>query len=227
MTRKVDDLHAYLFDGTPHTLSPQMLSWLTSSRRFATFARDAASKIRKKLRAAHDPESAADLKLELETAYLLVQQRPFSVVYEPQSGQARRPDFAVTFTTHSTFMLEVTRLRLQAEPFKPERLADTVRGKLGQLLPGRGNVLLIGTPAPVTQDDLRAVMTGLQGRAERGDASLFGHKNRADFFRHYRRLSEVLVCNLPRRDPPTVWVNPQAKHPLPGKVRTALYRSQR
>lgn len=230
MTQRVDDLHAYLFDGNPHTLSPQMLSWLTASRRFATFARDAASKIRKKLRAAHDPESTADLKLELETAYLLLQQRPFSVVYEPQSGQARRPDFAVTFTTHSTFMLEVTRLRLQAEPFKPERLADTVRGKLGQLLPGRGNVLLIGTPAPVTQSDLHAALSGLQALAERGDAALlerFQWRDRGDFFRHYRRLSEVLVCGLPgRAGDLSVWVNPQAKHPLPGKVRTALYRSQ-
>lgn len=235
MTRmNVDDLHTYLFTGRPHALSPQMLNWLTSSRRFVAFVTATGSKIRKKLRAAQEPESIADLQLELETAYLLLQERPLGIVYEPQiPGQPRRPDFAVTFTTHSTFMLEVTRLRgAQAgtpAPFKPERLADTVCSKLGQLLAQRSNVLLIGSPAPVTQGDLRVVMTGLQGRAERGNATLFKRsQDRADFFRYYGRLSEVLVCNLPRQtgDPLTVWVNPQAKHPLPSKVRTTLYRSQ-
>ena len=226
----VDDLHTYLFSGEPHPLAPQTLNWLSTSRRFTSFVTAAKSKIRKKLRAAQDPESAADLLLELETAYLLVQERQLSIDYEPQTKQARRPDFAVSFTTHSTFMLEVTRLRLQAEsaPSRPERLADTVCSKLGQLLPQHSNVLLIGSPAPVTQDDLHAVMTGLQRRAERGDAALlerFRFRDRGDFFGYYRRLSEVLVC-LPRRAPLTVWVNPQAKHPLPGKVRTALYRSQ-
>ena len=115
----VDDLHTYLFDGEPHLLSPQMLSWLTSSRRFTAFVRDAASKIRKKLHAAQEPESAADLLLELEAAYLLLQERQLSIDYEPQTEQARCPDFAVTFTTHSTFMLEVTRLRLQTETPTP------------------------------------------------------------------------------------------------------------
>jgi len=248
----VDDLHTYLFAGEPHALAPQMRSWLASSRRFITFVAAVRSKIRKKLRAVQTPESVADLLLELETAYLLLQERSLGIVYEPQvPGRPRCPDFAVTFTTHSTFMLEVTRLRAQPEtpvqdqvsasavpshpppfPFKPERLGDTIGSKLGQLLPQRSNVLLIGSPTPVlTQDDLRAVMTHLQGRAERGDASLLKRsrfRDRGDFFHHYRRLSEVLVCGLPRRagDPLVAWVNPQAKHPLPSKVRTALYRSQ-
>lgn len=193
-----------------------------SRRRRAKFA--------KKLRAAKDPESAADLRLELETAYLLLQERPFGIDYEPNiPGQPRRPDFAVSYTTHYTLMLEVTRLRLQTElPFKPERLADTVCSKLGQLMPQRSNVLLIGSPTPLTQPDLHAVMTRLQGRAERGDVSLKRFRDRGDFFGCYRRLSEIIVCTLPRNasDPLTVWVNPQAKHPLPSKVRTALHRSQ-
>ena len=226
----VNALHTYLFAGESHTLSPQLMNWLTSSRRFAAFAGAAKSKIRKKLRAAGDPESAADLLLELETAYLLLQERQLSIDYEPQTEQPRRPDFAVTFTTHSTFMLEVTRLRLTETPapLKPERLADTVCSKLGQFLPQHSNILLIGSPAPITQADLHTAMLGLQGRAERGDAALlerFQLRDRGDFFRHYRQLSEVLVCALPRRAPPTVWVNPQAKRPLPSKVRTALYRS--
>ena len=171
--------------------------------------------------------------LELETAYLLLQERKFSLEYEPQlQGQPRQPDFAVSYTTHSTLMLEVTRLRLQTGTpplFKPERLADTICGKLGQLLPQRSNVLLIGSPVRVTQDELRTVMTGLQGRAERGDATLIKRfRDRGDFFGYYLRLSEVLICGLPRgaSRSATAWVNPQSKHPLPSKVRTALHRSQ-
>ena len=209
----VDDLHTYFFTGSPHALSSPLMSWLTFSHRFAAFVGAAKSKIHRKFRAAHDPESAADLLLELETAYLLLQERQLNIDYEPQTEQPRRPDFAVTFTTHSTFMLEVTRLRLQTEasaPFKPERFADTVCSKLGQLLPQHSNVLLIGSPVLVTQTDLHAVMTRLQGRAEREDVALLEHfqlRDRGDFFRHYRRLSEVLVC-LPQHGPATVWVNP-------------------
>ncbi len=226
----IDDLHTYPLAGSPNTLSSQLMNWLTASRRCAVFVNVAKSKIRKKLRAAHDPESAADLLLELETAYLLVQERQLSIDYEPQSSQPRRPDFAVSFTTHSMFMLEVTRLRLTETPtpLKPERLADTVCSKLGQFLPQHGNVLLIRSPTPVTQTELHAALFKLQGRAERGNAALlerFQFRDRGDFFRHYRRLSEVLVCS-PRRAPPTVWVNPQAKHPLSNKVRTALYHTQ-
>jgi hypothetical protein len=236
----VADLHSYLLEGSDHALGPQLLDWLTSSRRFAAFAAAAGSKVRKKLRGAQTPGSAADLQFELETAYLLLQER-FLIDYEPQvSGQPRRPDFAVTFTTQATVMLEVTRLRsapVQASaptlPLHPERLADTVAGKLGQLLPGQSNVLLIGCPAPtLTPDDLRAAMLELQGRAERADAAVLKRAqlgDRSAFFGHYRRLSEVLICELPRRagTPLSVWVNPQAKQPLPRKVQTALYRSQR
>jgi hypothetical protein len=246
---KTDELHAYLFDGAPHALALEMMRWLSSSRRFVAFVSAAHSKIRKKLRSAQTPESIADVRLELETAYLLLQERALGVLYEPQvPGQPRRPDFAVTYTTHSTFMLEVTRLRgasVEAHdappelvgphhpsPVKPERLADTACNKLGQLMPLRSNVLLIACPAPVvTPDALQGVMLGLKRRVEHRDATpgdwpLF--RDRGDFFDHYRRLSEVIVCGLPRQagDALSIWVNPQAKHPLTSKVRTALYRSQ-
>ena len=53
-----------------------------------------------------------DLQLELEAAYLLLQERSLSLIYEPQrAGQSRCPDYAVTYTSSLTFMLEVTRLR--------------------------------------------------------------------------------------------------------------------
>ena len=222
------DLLEYLFDGRPHPLEAQLTDGLASSRRFAAFISDARSKVRKKLRTAQDDESLADVALELETAYRLLQERAFSLEYEPKVlQQPRSPDFAVSFTTASTFMLEVTRLRAN----HPERLTDAVCAKLGQFVLNRSNVLLIGVPAPaLSTDALRGLMQELQSRAERGDETLFGRfglRDRSDFFSRYRRLSEVLLCDLPRRDEtPTVWINPQAKTPLPSKVRTALHRSQ-
>src|SRR5215204_4429638 len=109
----IDELLTYLFDGQPHQLATPMETWLTDSRRFATFVNTFHTKIRKKLRATQGTESLLDLRLELETAYLLLKQPALSVVYEPLPiRQSRGPDFAVTFTTSTVFMLEVTRLRM-------------------------------------------------------------------------------------------------------------------
>ena len=250
-----DELLLYVFDGQSHLLAQPMAAWMASSRRFTAFVATFRDKIRKKLRATQDQESLLDLRLELETAYLLLQERSLSPVYEPQqSGQSRRPDFAVTFTTSLTFMLEVTRLQaglqstlaeaqeqtreapapntLQPIPLIGEHLADTICSKLGQLLPQRSNVLLVGMEAlQLTESDLRAVMRSLQQRAERTDSAFLQRhrfRDRADFFRHYQWLSEILVRgpHLPAAAPLVVWANPQAKHSLPGKVQAVLYRSQ-
>ncbi|HEY3474486.1 MAG TPA: hypothetical protein VGK56_07735 [Anaerolineales bacterium] len=233
----VNELLTYLFDGQPHPLTAEMESWLKSSRRFTVFVTTFRDKIRKKLRVTQNQETLRDLRLELETAYLLLQERSLSVAYEPEhSKQGRSPDFAVSFTTSLTFMVEVTRLREvssseQSSPLEGERLADTICSKLGQLLPQRCNVLIVGADTlRLAQSDLDSIMLRIQQRAERNDSALwerYGFRDRADFFRHYQRLSEVLVRRSHRRtdEPPLVWVNPQAKHPLPGKVRSALYRS--
>jgi hypothetical protein len=75
-----------------------------------------------------------------------------------------------------------------------------------------------------------AMLTDELLSAERNDATFLRRhrfRDRADFFRHYQRLSEILVRGSPLHadEPVVVWVNPQAKHPLPSKVRTALYQS--
>lgn len=240
----IDELLVYLFDGQPHLLATPMATWLAASRRFAAFVNTFHNKIRKKLRATQEMERLLDLSLELETAYLLLQERSLSLVYEPPTGgQSRGPDFAVTYTTSTSFMVEVTRGLAQVQepaPFfqnAPKRslegawIADMLCSKLGQLLPQCTNVLLVGAESLfVTQDTLRAALLNLQQRAERNDATIVqrnGFRDRAHFFQHYQRLSEVLV-RWPHRkmDEPMIgWVNPQAKYPLPGKVRTVLYRS--
>jgi hypothetical protein len=240
----IDELLTFLFDGQPHLLSTPMATWLASSRRFTAFVNTFHNKIRKKLRATQEMERLLDLRLELETAYLLLQERSLSLVYEPPTGgQSRGPDFAVTYTTSTSFMIEVTRglvqiqeptLSFQNAPTRSlagEWLADMVCSKLSQLLPQRMNVLLVGVESSfLTQDTLRAAMLSLQQRAERNDAAIVqrnGFRERAHFFQHYRRLSELLVRwpSLQTDEPLISWVNPQAKYPLPGKVRTVLYRS--
>ncbi len=253
MATHTDDLLTYLFDGQSHLLVQPMATWLASSRRFAAFASTFRDKIRKKLRTTQDQNGLLDLQLELETAYLLLQERALSLAYEPeQSKGTRSPDFAVTFTTSLTFMVEVTRVQadvkntvdearepppapppgmMQASPTLGARLADAVVSKLGQMLPQRGNILLVAIDAaPLTPSDIRTAMLTMQQRAERDDpAVLQGHGflDRADFFRHYQRLSEVLV-RVPYVEATkamVTWINPQAKHPLPGRVRNVLYRS--
>jgi hypothetical protein len=220
---------------------------MAASRRFTAFVDSFRDKIRKKLRITPDPASLLDLRLELATAYLLLQERRLSVAYEPQPpGQSRGPDFAVTYTTSMTFMVEVTRLRAEVqEPSSAapapestrtnslldERLADTVGSKLGQLLAQHSNVLLVGVESlPLSSDDLRAAMVRLQQRVESNDASIlqrYRFRDRADFFRHYQRLSEIVVrgSDWQAAAATAAWANPQAKQPLPGKVRAALYRS--
>jgi len=249
----IDDLLTYLFDGQPHLLAAPIATWLSSSRRFTAFVTTFRTKIRKKLRATRGLESLHDLRLELETAYMLLQEHALSLVYEPQNcGQSRCPDFAVTYTTSLTFMVEVTRLRVpQDSPqthtqtqapatsaaniamrrLMSERLADTVCSKLGQLLPQRSNIMLVGVEDPcLTQDDLRTIMLRVQQRAEHNDVTVlqrYKFRDQADFFHHYQRLSEILVRGeqVQAGEPVIVWVNPQAKHPLPSKVRTVLHRS--
>jgi hypothetical protein len=72
-------------------------------------------------------------------------------------------------------------------------------------------------------------MLRIQQRAESNDPAVI-HKHefrdRADFFQHYQRLSALLVRGIPLQAGESVvlWVNPQAKYPLPAKVRTAISR---
>jgi hypothetical protein len=237
-----DELLTYLFDGQSHILTTPVVTWLGSSRRFTAFVTTSRNKIRKKLRIARDEETVHDLRLELETAYLLLQERSLSLEYEPEhTRQIRSPDFAVTFTTSLSFMVEVTRLRggakgsvVSAEngmPSEAERLADVICSKLGQLFPQRSNVLIAGVDAMgLSQPDLQGIMLRIQQRAERNEPAFwqrFGFEDRADFFRHYQRLSELIVrgSQLSADTPVIAWVNPQAKHALPARVRTALHRS--
>ncbi|KAB8141123.1 hypothetical protein F8S13_20165 [Chloroflexia bacterium SDU3-3] len=195
---------------------------------FATTYRD---KIRKKLRAAQGHEGSLDLRLELETAFLLLRERALGLVYEPQPPvHARGPDFAVTYTTSLTFMLEVTRLRADSGSSRPvliERVGQSIASKLVQLLPNHSNALLIGAAGlALTAGDLQAAMLHIQQRAEANDEPFLRRhrfRDRADFFRHHQRLSIILVRGS--GGPLVSWASPQARHRLPAKVHAILQRS--
>jgi hypothetical protein len=240
----MDELLAFLFDEQSHPLASSVAEWLASSRRFAAFVNAYRTKIRKKIRTAREPESLRDLQLELETAYLLLRERSLSLAYEPEHPRhGRSPDFAVTFTTSLVFMVEVTRFRAAGPGISPaaqgqahvsppgDRFSDMLCSKLGQLLPGRSNLLLVGVEAPhQAHPDLHAAMLRLQQRAEGNDPGVVerhGFRDRPGFFRHFQRLSALLVRGIPLQtgEPVVIWGNPQAKHPLPARVGTALSRS--
>jgi hypothetical protein len=185
-----------------------------------------------------EQERILDLQLELETAYLFLQEKTLNVVYEPQYGKVRGPDFAVTFTTRLTFMVEVTRLRKvqthmngQETSFPLlERLIDATCSKLGQMLLQRSNVLIVGVDPPLpTLDELQPAMVRFQQRVERDESALlqrYHFRDRADFFHQFQRLSEIFVRDSQRyaNESNVLWINPQAKYPLPNRVRSALYR---
>ncbi len=237
-----NELIAFLFDGKASALSESMSQWLASSRRFTSFVDTFCDKIRKKIRVTKSSEGLLDLQLELQTAYLLLREKTLSVMYEPDHAKRiiRAPDFAVTYTTGLTFMLEVTRMRAEpAEKTPPAhinstlsplaiRVADTICSKLGQFQPKQPNILLIGMDSlQLNENDLHAAMLHIQARVQREDSDFlrrYGFRDRAEFFQHYLRLSEILIRGS-NGESPLVWVNPQAKNSLPSKVRTALYRS--
>ena len=250
----LDELISYLFDGKPHPLAAPLAAWLAASRRFAAFVDTHQTKIRKKLRTAQETESVRDLQLELETAYLLLRERSLSLAYEPgHPRHGRSPDFAVTFTTSLTFMVEVTRMRAAGPRTPPsaegqageaqsqnttlgdllagDRFSDMLCSKLGQLLAQRSNLLVVGVEdLRLTHGDLNAAMLRIQQRAEGNDPAVVqrhGFRDRADFFNHYQRLSALLVRGIPLQsgEPVTLWENPQTRYPLASRVRTALSRS--
>jgi hypothetical protein len=243
-----EQLLGYLFDDKPHILAAPMSRWIGSSPRFKAFATTYRDKIRKKIRVTQSSAGSKDLGAELETAYWLLQEQRFAVAYEPYGSQRTRgPDFAVTFKS-ITFNVEVTRIGAREiegawpaaegattpwlEPQQAAgRLMDTICDKLSQMRPGMINVLLVVADGDFVRVlDIHQAMARLKERAERQEAALFGRygfANRAAFFNYYLRLSGVLVrpANEPEEAAHSLlWANKQAKHALPGPLRTILQR---
>jgi hypothetical protein len=234
----------YLFDNKPHLLAPPLTDWMRDLPRFADFVETHRDKIRKKIRGIPDSDGFHDLRAELETAYLLLQEKRFTLAYEPYGkGTGRGPDFAVTFRTHTTFNVEVTRLRNSGQekdesgppPFNPpyegRRLAEIAGSKLRQMLPSMMNLLVImADHQAMCELDVGRAMNHLKQRAEQKEPQLFQRHNfrdASDFFKHYQRLSGLLLRTTGSPETgkcPILWLNNQAKHPLPGPICTILQR---
>jgi hypothetical protein len=232
-TLSINELLDELFADKQHPLSLPFRQWLDTSKRFKLFAETYRAKIRAKIRGLRDAESLRDLAFELETAYWLHEEPRLTVAYEQQfPGQARRPDFAVRFTTKFTFSVEVTRIR-PAPDDDAERESNKVQyviaSKLPQMLPGMINLLVIGADNKlVLNSDLPAVMLQLKKRAEAKDAQLFsrsGARDAADFFRTYHRLSAILLRSTQEQESSQhsmLWINKEAKYALPANLQTIL-----
>lgn len=154
------------------------------------------------------------------------------MTYEPeQRGHGRSADFAVRYTTSVTFMTEVTRLRSQTSAQLDGRFISMLHDKLGQLQPQCANLLLVGSETKLpTGDELRNLILQAKQHIERSEAQFVqrqGFTSRSELIKHYQRLSAVLIREIPLQAhaPVAIWVNPEAKYPLPAKVLTALVRS--
>lgn len=237
---EIESLCASTFAGGPAWLEAHFATRMRNNPRFAMFVAAHQDKIRKKLRGQRDEPGQCDVAFELIVAHRLLADRGCALAYETYAaGKTRGPDFTATYKGHLAVNVEVRRLR---GAITSARLGDALAEKLRQLPPGMPNVVVFGaeggrSPLP----DPGAGAAGLRVRAEAHDAALFARHGFADapaFFRAFLRLSavallapwdegaagaDVAVGGLAERAPAAaLWLNPQAKHPLPAAVHAAL-----
>jgi hypothetical protein len=227
MTKRIDELVQSICGAADHPLAPFLRQWCTESRPFITFAETHATKIRKKARLASLDDELTDLLAELAVAAFLLRDRRFTVLYEPyRSTGLRGPDFQVIFKTHSSFHVEVTRLRL-LDPVGDDlaaaalKLARVVCDKISQFPPGVMNLLAVVVPPGAESDSLAPTAIRLLDSYPQREASLLAAEVRlegvADYLRQRQRLSAIALCSFTPAWQPLIvrlWRNPQAKHPL-------------
>jgi hypothetical protein len=203
---------------------------MEASSRFTAFVETYRDKIRKKIRVTREPESALDLRGELEVARRLLDDRRLAVAYEPYTSAKRRgPDFAVTYRANQIFNIEVARLRLEESRVdgtdlarfaerKEERLLRILLDKLGQMQPGMANLLVIQTREEVARSiELGRLMQEVKIRVEGKDPSFYAISRYAAppaFYKDFLHLSGILLW----ADGAQLWVNKQARPGLAEKV---------
>ena len=207
MTR-LADLTAYLFEGEPHPLAEALFQWMEVSPRFTAFVEIYRDKIRKKLRVTREPESLLDLRSELDVARGLLSDRRLEVEYEPYASARRRgPDFSVAYRVNQIFNIEVARMRVYME----ERFLRLLLYKLGQMQPGRPNLLVIHTRDEMASAvHLDNLMQGIKLKAERKDPSFYEtsrYASPAAFYKDFLHLSAILLWAAEAQ----MWVNKQAR----------------
>lgn len=203
---------------------------MSQSRRYRDFAIRYRTKIRTKLKNARHEGALIDLRAELEAAALLLRDNTFLVEYEAYAAQKQRgPDLTVTYKTHSTFNIEVRRLRGATDNDEPiprvNRVMSILAAKVGQLPAGVANLLWLVVEEEITLDDIRRATTSIHRLAERKDDEYFsrhGFNRSGQFARQFTRLSGIV---LRRPGGVDTWINPAARHPVAPGILAAIYRN--
>lgn len=233
MTKRIDSLIQTLCGGLTHPLAAPLRGWCETSRPFLTFAETHAGKLRKKVRLAQTDDERHDLLAEMAVAALVLRDRRYGLVYEPHGASGQRgADFQVTLAGQRPFQLEVTRLRLAGPDGAAPKLARVLCDKIGQCRAGTANLLAAVVPLGVVSDDLvPAALRLIDRQAQRAAGSVqpdLTPEATRDFQRGRQRLSGVLLCASgpdARLSPAHLWLNPQAKHPLPAEAARLLGHS--
>jgi hypothetical protein len=225
----LDELLGYIFDGRKPALYPEFETWVKSSRRFKAFVISHRGKIRTKLKNVRDEGGMKDLRVELETAMLLLREDRFSLEYEKYAALKQRgPDFTVTFKTHTPFNIEVRRIRSVENDSEGEarvyKLMAVLCDKVGQMPPSIVNLLWLSAEREVSEADLNQAAISLRQLAE-GKAEEFftkrGFATATAFIKQYQQLSGIVLRQSGEN---RLWLNPLARHKSPPEIVTAIQR---
>jgi hypothetical protein len=226
----LDDLLDAIFDGKQPVFYAEFAGWVRESRRFRAFATDYRSKIRAKLKHAHDDGGLEDLRAELETAALLLRESRFTLEYETYAASKQRgPDFTVMFKTHTPFNVEVRRIRsmeLDSEDASARtgKLMAVLCDKVGQMPPGIVNLLWLVAERDLSKADLDQAAATLRQFAEHKTEDFFtrrGFTSAASFLKQYHHLSGIVLRHPGET---VVWLNALARHKMPPDIVTAIQR---
>ncbi len=107
------------------------------------------------------------------------------------------------------------------------RLLGTICEKLGQLPAGAINVLVVVSPgAAYEPQDAARAMQGAAARMSPEDEQVVlqrGYRSARDFRQQAQRLSAVLLRRgEAAEESGGLWLNPGARHPLPGELARVL-----
>ena len=222
-TSHIRELISAVFGSEAHPLAAWYAGLLERVSPLRAFTEANANKIRKKARNARTPEDQRDLRCELAVAAALADRRsPLS--YEPLAAAGSRgPDFLLRHKGHTDVYVEVSRLRpARGQAHDPAgRLAAVLCSKLGQLVAGSVNLLVVvSDAAPYAAADVGATIQSLRRRVDARDDAYFAFRGLAgarSFAQALPRLSAVHVV-APAAPAEALFLHPQARHPMPADL---------
>ena len=207
--------------GPDDPMTEELLTWLSGSARFRSFAETYRDKIRKKFRKATDPDVLRDVRAELQVAHLLLADRRFDLAFEAYGSGRVGPDLTVTFRGARSFNLEITRLR---RPPSGESNGSPLLAKLRQLPPSSANAVLLAIDGDTAAAlDIDAIVRTFRSRADAKDEPFFakrGLDGSRGFYERFLRLGGALVwCEAAVGDArASLWINRSARIALPERA---------